>query len=247
MRDYAKVYFWPYDVFGYLLPGLVLLAVVAKTNAWAYHLYAGFWHAGELQNLLVIAGLSYVVGHAIAAAGSWTLERLLLRRTLRWPTQRLLDQANEDGRLARLLLGLVPGYERPYSAAFRKQVRRRFRSTFGFDTDDFHDLFWVVWSHVSLNHTPGFRRATHFLELYGFNRNLSTTALLCLPLPLLPGWTNLLPVWAWTSCCLVLAVLFFSNYAKLLRRLNDEVFRAFVSLAAAPPTSSIDPALDTRP
>lgn len=229
MDEKAKIYFWPYDIFGYLLPGLVLLALCARANSWAYDVYAQYWHGGAWQNVVVIIGFAYVVGHIIAAASSLVVERVLLKHTLGWPTQRLFAREAPSHRFAKLVLWFVPGYERAYSADFQRLVLRELERQFGAASEDFHDWFWLAWSQVSMSHPAAFRRATHFLELYGFSRNLCMALFLSAFLPLLESWTNpITPKIVWIVLCLLGAGLLFANYAKLLRRLNDETFRAFV-------------------
>ena len=236
MKDAVRGTFWPYDVFGYLLPGLVLLAVAARANEFAGRLYSSYWHDGKWTHVVVVVGMAYVAGHVIAAFSSWILERGLLRKRMGWPTERMFPESTERtwGR-SRVLNFFVPEYGRPYSAAFRADVARLFRERTGGDVAEFHDRFWLAWNYVGLHAPVAHRRATHFLELYGFSRNLAMSALMAAAVPVVYGWTAPVPWWAWSPGWLVVAVVMFCNYAKLLRRLNDEVFRAFVALAMGPP------------
>lgn len=256
-----KTTFWPYDVFGYLLPVLALAAgAVAANRHVGAALLVWVYPGDELDLVALVAavGIAYVVGHVVAAAASYTLERFVLVRLLRYPTVRLfpglpasspsahveepgwVSKARELGRRLRSRLRwtawparfLVPGYYRPYSEAFRERVLAHYEALFGFRPVDVHDLFWVTWEYVAVHHPPGYRRAAHFLELYGFARNVSMALLLLALLPLAPGWTDVAPEVWWSGAMVVGAALMFSSYAKLLRRMNDEVFRAFVATAA---------------
>ena len=234
MTDNLRGYFWPYDIFGYLLPGVVLLALLGKSNETAFELYGQYWSGAGWQNVLIIAGRAYVVGHLVAALSSWIIERQFFRRVFGWPTQRMFGLKVNRGRLSaglyRSLSWIIPEYDRAYSATFQRHVSATINRKLGIEVDDFHDRFWLAWNYVALHHPPGFRRATHFLELYGFSRNLCMALLLAMPAPLFPGWIEILPPWIWASGLFVAALFFFSNYGKLIRRLNDEVYRALVSL-----------------
>lgn len=250
MNDTLRGYFWAYDIFGYLLPGLVLMALLAAGNETVGKPIIDLWTSNHWQNVFVVAGFAYVVGHVIAAASSWALERHLLKNTLGWPTQRMFGlKIEHKGFFTKcclirfllrwgvtpILLWVVPDYGRAYSPSFQKTVRDRMRDVIPEHSDDFHDWFWLVWNYVAHHHPVAHKRATHFLELYGFSRNLAMTLLGACLLPFLNTWKEPLPRWMWITLCLGSAVLLFSNYAKLLRRLNDEVYRAFVSLSMRPP------------
>ena len=95
-------------------------------------------------------------------------------------------------------------------------------------TPDEHDRFWLAWEYISLHHSTGYRRATHFLELYGFSRNTSVSFLLLCLLPLIRDWHINYNTQSWVGFSLSAAFFLFLNYVKLLRRMNDEVYRAFV-------------------
>ena len=95
------------------------------------------------------------------------------------------------------------------------------------------DIFWLCFEFVAHNCPTAFARATHFLNLYGFSRNLSMvfffSALVLLSFELLEGMRLHLSI----SIVYALTAFFlFWNYLKLLRRLNDEIYRAFYSFAS---------------
>lgn len=221
-----KTYFWAYDIFGYLLPGLLVLVGFAKGNQWIHDNLSTHWNSLNVLNVIVLIGAAYVVGHIVAALSSYALERLVLRWTLGYPTARMFS-----GTLRwrwYLLKVLFPGYFRAYSEAFQRKFDQCFEDRFGMIPGDHHDRFWLAWSYISLHHAPAFRRATHFLELYGFSRNMSMGFLLVAFNPWLPSWRSPIPATCWVLISLLSAWFMFVNYTKLLRRLNDEVYRGFV-------------------
>jgi len=125
---------------------------------------------------------------------------------------------------------ISPGYFRSYSNQFQRKFAEVFKKRFGLSDFDQHDYFWLAWSYVAANHAVAYRRATHFLELYGFTRNMSMTFLIIGTATWFCGWTNFVNGYVYSAVCFVSAGALFSNYTKLLRRLNDEVYRAFVSI-----------------
>jgi hypothetical protein len=127
---------------------------------------------------------------------------------------------------------LFPGYFRPYTHSFKQLLRARMKGEFGAELEDNHDTFWLAWSFVCANSPVAYRRSTHFLELYGFSRNMSMSFLLLVPSTWFALWTNAMNGYVWSIGASVAAWLLFVNYTKLLRRLNDEVYRAFVVTAS---------------
>lgn len=223
-----KTYFWPYDVFGYLLPGLTLLVGLGLGNEWGAKMLGPLWTKMRLGDAALALGLAYVLGHVVAGMSSLVFEKWIVSKWLRWPTSHMFRSDRERG-LARIL---IPSYQRPYSERFREAFDARFLKVFSVPPDDEHDRFWLVWSYVSLHHPLAYRRGTHFLELYGFSRNVSFSCFLVALLPVLPQWSALVGAIHWIAALTVASIFLFINYTKLLRRLNDEVYRAFVAIAA---------------
>lgn len=222
-----KAYFWPYDVFGYLLPGLAVLVGFGIGNTWGRAVLSKPWASMRFGDVALLLGLAYVLGHVVAGMSSLVFEKWIVSSLLRWPTSHMFREGKER-RLARVT---IPSYQRPYSKSFRDAFDARFARVFRVPADDEHDRFWLVWSYVSLHHPVAYRRGTHFLELYGFSRNVSFACLLVALLPILPHWSAAVGAWLWSAALVVASIFLFINYTKLLRRLNDEVYRAFVVLA----------------
>jgi hypothetical protein len=224
-EESSKVSFWAYDIFGYLLPGLVLIAGYAKSNIWVYDNIHIHWTSGSYADYAIILGVAYTVGHIVSGLSSLILERLLLRRFPKYPTYQMFKPDDDTPKKVKIFF---PGYFRPYSKEFQKSVRDKIKTEFNIDDPEEHDLFWLCWSYICLNHPVAYKRATHFLELYGFSRNMSMSFLLLVPATWFASWTDTMNGYVWSFGTLFSAWILFVNYTKLLRRLNDEVYRAFV-------------------
>src|SRR4051812_32747337 len=125
----VRTYFWAYDIFGYLLPGLLMLLALTYPNQRGKVLLDELWtNAGRLQNAILILLAGYAAGHLVAAVSSWFLERQILRNAIRYPTEHLFGSAEGGNFLTRFLL---PGYFRPYSSEFRDRFNLRFSEIFG--------------------------------------------------------------------------------------------------------------------
>ena len=230
----VRDYFWPYDVFGYFLPGLVGVLAYSEGNRAIGSIMDRLWITGRLLDIVVLAAAVYISGHIIAALSSWFLEKQILRGVLKYPTTRLFSTTPVDTTSLRARLGnvLFPGYLTQYSTEFQARFRQLFRETFSLEPSDPRDCFHLCWSYVCLFHAPAYHRASHFIDLYGFARNLSMCFVLIFPAPFVRGWTGILPTWLWCVTCLFVALTMFVNYAKLLKRLDDETYRGFVSHAS---------------
>jgi hypothetical protein len=224
-----KHYFWGYDIFGYLSPGALFALIAAKSNSWIYDQLAGHWKNPKMDlginivDIVVLLFFVYILGHIISGISSFILERLILRHTLKYPTYRMFNETKVSG----FWRFFFPGYFRPYSKEFRTSIVERYQDRFPQLVARTHDLFWVCFSWISINHPTAYRRSTHFLELYGFSRNICMSFILIACLPILPEWTGFVDWWVLSGVSLVIAVIMFINYTKLLRRLNDEVYRGF--------------------
>jgi hypothetical protein len=232
--------FWAYDLFGYLLPGSLVLAALGKFNRLGHDLIASRWNSGRIQDAALLVGVAYVLGHLVAALSSLVLEKLLLRKVLGYPTSRMFPNPSKPplglwrkagGRVLRFFF---PGYFRAYTEQFRAAMDRHFLAAFGFDASDDHDRFWLAWEWVSLHHTVAHRRATHFLDLYGFSRNTSLACFAIAFAPLAPAADCPLAGFPWFLGWGLAALVLFSNYTKLMRRMDDEVYRAFVAASCSP-------------
>jgi hypothetical protein len=236
-----KVNFWAYDIFGYSLPGMVLFLGLAASNSWLFDKINDLWTNANYVDYVILAGVAYTFGHVVSGFSSYLLERLILRHLIGYPTSQMFKSTDNTSRIVKLFF---PGYFRPYSAAFQDLVRTRMRKLYSANRGDYHDFFWLAWSHVCANHPVAYYRATHFLELYGFSRNMSMTFLLLVPSTWFPTWSNLVNGYLWSFGCLGIATILFLNYTKLLRRLNDEVYRAFVVSSTSAGTTSQDDRAD---
>lgn len=227
-RGNIRTYFWAYDIFGYLIPGFVVTAGFSKGNKWVYESFVQQWSTDSLQSIILIIGASYVVGHVVAGVSSWLLERLIFRKCIGYPTEWMFPEVGESREHGRIRAFLFRGYFRPYSDDFREAVKQRLKHEYGIGIDSKHDLFWLAWTHVCKSHPVGYRRATHFLELYGLSRNVSMSFILLSLSPLLGGWTGFVDYRVWTPLCLFSALVMYATYVKLIRRMNDEVYRSFL-------------------
>lgn len=224
----SQVSFWAYDFFGYLLPGAFLLASFTKANLYVHEMVSPHWGTASYADYAILICIAYTLGHVVSSLSSYLLEKLILRKFLGYPTIQMFKEENKKAPVFERIFS--PGYFRSYSNQFQSIFKKLFDERFGLKQFDEHDYFWLTWSYVVAREPVAYRRATHFLELYGFTRNMSMTFILIGTATWWYGWSNFVNGYLFSSICFVFAIALFSNYTKLLRRLNDEIFRAFVAL-----------------
>ena len=106
------VYFWPYDIFGYFLPGVVLLAPLTQFQSdIRQHLVLRF-QPSNWVDISMLAIITYVVGHLVAAISSWWLERILLKYTFGYPVAQFFCPYNSGPPLRRFVCWLTELHKR---------------------------------------------------------------------------------------------------------------------------------------
>lgn len=227
------------------MPGLIMVGSFSTVTKVGHDIF--FKANRTVWDQIVLTVVSYIFGHIIAAVSSFTFEKLILHALLKYPTNRLFPDISADSkfqswkprRLTKLFKSFAQfmgrqcffrNYLQPYSPDFQQKVETQFEKIFEFKISDSHDLFWLCWCYVAAKSPIFHRRLMHYVDLYGFSRNMSFSFLILAALPLRPFgfWMINLNMAFWSWSCLGISFIMFVNYTKLLRRTNDEVYRAFV-------------------
>lgn len=251
IKDIKKVEvpFTLYDFFGYLLPGLTFGALLflsfdlPKAVEYARHTILGLEPKPTFSFLLsdiiklldqspffisVLAiVIAYILGHIIASLSSFLFEKIVVLNWLSYPTENMFQLKERKH-------PFFPNYRRGYTKKFIKSFRKHFESSFGIPLKNPNDVFWITFEFVAHNCPSAFARSMHFLNLYGFSRNLSMTFLSAAVFLLSYEIANGLMInWLFLSIYTAISFSLFWNYLRLFRRLNDEVFRGFYSFVSS--------------
>ncbi|MBR9802687.1 hypothetical protein GYB59_13815 [bacterium] len=98
------IYFWPYDIFGYFLPGVVVLAPLTQFHTDVRAIVVARFQEASLVDIAVLCIAAYVLGHIVAAVSSWFFERAILKFSFGYPvTQQLCGY--ESGTWLRRTIG----------------------------------------------------------------------------------------------------------------------------------------------
>ena len=139
-------------------------------------------------------------------------------------------------------------FDRPFITEFKKVVNKRF----GFPVR-INDYYWLCYSDV-VHHLPNaYQRTQHFVNLYGFTRNVCMTFVLYITVRLssiiVYAYFNI-PYDLRAANKLILltygffAIILFCSYLKLYRRQTIELFYAFFSLHTLTTLPVLSPAAD---
>jgi len=242
----VKIPFTLYDIFGYLIPGLTFLILlllsydipkaielivlkiseetITKTYPFIFIEIVSSIQMSPIFITAFIILVSYIVGHIIAVFASLIFERFIVEKYLNYPTANLFSGKSPKWNL------FFPKYRRSYGNEFIEQFNISFKKQFGIPPEDPNDIFWISFEFVA-NHCPNaFARSIHFLNLYGFSRNLSMSFLLSSMTLTIVWFSYDIPLsMLQISIYIFISIFLFWNYLKLLRRLNDEVYRGFYS------------------
>lgn len=233
-----------YDFFGYLLPGIIfwMLLILSADITYLFteilltdhkisielhfKVFTDAEHFFQKSPWFVSGSailISYISGHFISTISSFFGERLFVENIIKYPASNLFE-SNEPGFWNKVF----EKYSRSYSKEFQEEYKKRFALIFKITNPTPNDLFWISFEYIAQFCPNAFARSMHFLNLYGFNRNISYAFILSgiFSFVILCS-INREYYWVIPGLLIVLSIPFYWNYLKLLRRLNDEVFRAF--------------------
>lgn len=158
--------FSDYEFFAYFIVGacVILVSDFAFGTHW---IIATQWTVPEG---LAIALAAYVIGQSVASPAAWLLERKLVRRVLKPPSDVLFGV----GKIPRLRTFLFAEYYTPLNDRVRSRVESRGRSAVPVVAPG-ESLFWEAYTHAKRD-TDSAGRLEAFLKMYGFCRNLTFVA-----------------------------------------------------------------------
>src|SRR6266498_4328564 len=221
-----QVPFDPYDFFGYLAAGLLVLVGMDLT--------LGFPHVlGQdlkvIDTAVLILGV-YIAGQLVATPAKAILEDTLVGKLLGRPTVNLLYETRSKLRF------LFPGFFKPLPEPIRERILVKAEQEGIHGTGE--ALFFHVRYHpeILLNEKLMVKLSS-FLNKYGFARNLAFTSIVVggalLVKSQMPSGAigRDLARYGWTA--LVAGVVLFYRYLKFFRQYSCELFNTYAGLKRA--------------
>lgn len=212
--------FDPYDFFGYLASGLIVVVGMDLILGFPKVLGQEF---KTVDAAILILGI-YVAGQIVATVAKAALEDGLVKKILRSPTVNLF---NEKKPVVRGVL--FPGFYQPLPSHIRKKVleKARTKGVVGHDEGLFLE---VRYSREILGNEKILKRLDSFINQYGFSRNLAFVSIV-LGVGLLVRGSALssteLLEYGGTSLIVGIAMLY--RYLKFFRQYSYEIFNTYGS------------------
>jgi hypothetical protein len=218
LADMNNIPFDPYDFFGYLASGLLLVVGMNLTLGFPRVLGQDLKVVDSALLLLAV----YVVGQLIATPAKALLEDGLVDRILGRPSINLLREKKPFVRSA-----LFPGYYKPLPEQIRKKILAR-AATEHISTPGEALFLHVRYAPEVLNNEKLMAKLGSFINKYGFTRNLAFTSL-TVGIALLVR-THSTPdpnVRKYALTAFAAAVLLFYRYLKFFRQYSYEMFNTY--------------------
>lgn len=253
--------FWFYDIFGYLIPGFFFICLIIIDYDVSTLMRFNASHTNGLQDLMNGIGkenihfkleylfrflswdqasndfkftpfallilFCYIIGHLISAISSQVLETWMNKGIFGYPSHNLFG-IQKSNWFVRIFKNYTKPFDNEFIDKFKDVYLKRFRNEL-----NANDAFWMCFSDVSRNSPIGFERASHFLSLYGFNRNIAAAFFIYIALRLIV-WVPFLfhSSVDWYSTFILFLFFCFGlmmtkNYLKLFRRQCTEVYYQF--------------------
>lgn len=248
--------FFVYDFFGYLLPGFFFICLFivdydftkvieyyySKKTLYGLNRHDGTflydylfsyltWNSDrdfKFTGLILLILFCYTLGHIIAALSSFIIEKCFNQFFLGFPSSNLLTIGKRTW-----LQRIFKNYTSPFSKEFIKDFNDIFEQRFGVNKSS-KDKYWLCFSDISKYLPMAYNRIIHFLNLYGFSRNVAGAFLIYLVIRiciLLPIGSRISGInWITLGIFLLSAAINIKNYLKLYYRQCSEIYYHFYSL-----------------
>jgi hypothetical protein len=246
-----------YSVFGYLLPGFFLtslfvvdydLSSILRLNSskefinladvraldLKVNYILSFFSTGTLSDFkfipfIVFLLFCYLLGHLISAFASFFIERVIVKLWMGFPSNVLVS----GERIVKWPI-LFGNYRQPFNDNMLAQINNAVKATFNSHVKK-EDYYWLLYSYIITSRPYLAPRVHHFVNLYGFSRNVCATFILYIIfricfLYLVAGSEINWAVFSVLSLFLVAAGFMFWNYLKLFKRQALDIYFLFLSV-----------------
>lgn len=246
-----------YSIFGYLLPGFFLTTLLVvdydisailrlhdkpnpikletiKALDLKVNYILDFFSSGTLSDFKFIPFVlfllfCYLIGHIISAFSSFFIERFIVKIIMGFPSTILV----KDSQIVKCPI-FFGNYRRPLKLEMLNEIKEEVKKTFGFEVNK-EDYYWLMYSFIITSRPYLTPRVHHFVNLYGFSRNITATFIIyiLLRISFLSWIANSSIDWAVYSVMtlfFIAACFMFWNYLKLFKRQAVDIYYLFLSV-----------------
>jgi hypothetical protein len=213
-----QIPFDPYDFFGYLASGLLVVIGMQFTFGFPQILDRDL----KAANLAILVLAVYVAGQMAAAPAKALLEDTIVDKILHRPNINLFRE-----RKPRVRALLFPGFYKPLPPAIRRKILSKAESQGITGTGETLFLY-VRYSADVLQDPTLIGKLNSFINKYGFARNLAFTSL-CVGLAVMLK-TRASPeseLTKYAATALISSVFLFYRYLKFFRQYSYEMFNTY--------------------
>jgi len=181
---------------------------------------------------LVFIILLYLAGHINASVSSFLLEKLIVEKMIGYPSKILINKSQlKHSRLKRFFFGpFLQPLDIGFIEDFEKIIEKRFGKNLSIS-----NYFWLCFTDISRYAPIGYKRVIHFLNLYGFARNVSMCFFAYIGFRIIIlNWVLGSNLNSYNYLILVMyfvaGIIMFYNYLKLFGRQCKELYFHFYSI-----------------
>lgn len=214
--------FDPYDFFGYIASGLVLVALAQVVFGFPRVIGA------ELKpfDIAITVLAVYMAGQIAAGPAKFVLEDILVHKVLGSPAANLLS--SRAPRFRRLLF---PGFYRPLPYVVRTKIQRKLEAMSPVPHDPEGVFLTVRYCPAVLENENLISRIDKFRDLYGFNRNISFSLMFASAFLFIFGHVQQKPALInFGTAASAAGVLLLYRFLKFYRQYSYELLNCYASL-----------------
>lgn len=186
---------------------------------------------------IIFVFFCYVLGHIVSSFSSFIIERLFIKEIFGYPSAVLLKEKNSGWKFFKeiwLFKFILMDFRKPFPKKTRKKIIKTVRETFGYEIP-LRDFYWQCYSFIITERPYLAPRVHHFVNLYGFARNIAASIFIYLAIRffILNCLLDInMDKYVWIVFIILLACAFFMlwNYTKLFKRQAIDVYTLFVSI-----------------
>jgi hypothetical protein len=179
----------------------------------------------------------YVLGHIISSFSSLIIERFFIKVIFGYPSAILLNEKNPGWKWFNhfyLFKFILKDFRKPFPKKTRKKIIKTAEETFKYKMP-LEDYYWQCYSFIITERPYLAPRVHHFVNLYGFSRNIAASIFIYLFTRLfILNWCIGISmdkfVWIVFSILTLCGILLLWNYTKLFKRQAVDVYTLFLSI-----------------
>lgn len=214
--------FDPYDFFGYIASGLVLVVLAQETLGFPNVFGADLKPFDIAVTVLAV----YIAGQIVAGPSKAIFEDIFVHKVLGSPTKNLLASTSP-----RLFTVIFPGYYKALPAVTRAKITAKTEAS-GLTGADTEGLFLCIrYAPEVLASESLIARINTFRDMYGFSRNVSFSLLFA------SAWFAIFayfkcsrPLAHYSIAAFIAGTLLFYRYLKFYRQYSYELFNAYACM-----------------